>query len=434
MFLVIDIGVSFIKSAVTDCEKLFDIQRKISPTSHKFDINYIHETDPIHFLNIVKKIIDDYINKYSNIKGIFFSTQMHGFVIMESQEAKYPYYSWKNEFDKLKEYNVINHLNDTISSDIIKKTGMKLRSGLPSINMHIMAKDGKLKSSYSFCTIADYIVAMLTHNNIVTSLSNAAGSGLFDLTENDWNYELINALEINITLPKVIYNYNESIGKYRNIDIFIPIGDQQASVLGTVEEYKNIAISNIATGSQSTVIVDFLKYGDNYQTRPLLGECYLLTIPFLPAGRALNSIINFFDEIGKNIFKVENYDVWHSVSNFLNLNKNISSIQANIDFFYSLSSSGGSFSNITENNFTLNEFLNSVIDNLVKNHIVSLDILLQEISFDKIYLSGGIPIKIERIKTIFEEKYANKTILLAKEKEDALNGLKRLALRVTNEL
>ncbi|MBT4130477.1 MAG: hypothetical protein HOE44_07100 [Candidatus Marinimicrobia bacterium] len=429
--MLIDIGVSYIKLAVSEGGLLSDVRRFESPSSAASNIEHIHETDSDIFFSLVKSAIDSYILNHPPFKGILFSTQMHGFVLVDGYEAMSPYFSWKHELDKVSAHEyILDGLTNSIERNLIQKTGMPLRSGLPSVNLHIMAINGDLNGSSSFGTIADFVVAKLTKTKISTSISNAAGSGLFDLAINDWNYKLINELKINVEFPRLIRSYTEEeIGEYLGVPIYVPIGDQQASVIGLVRDFKDVAIANIATGSQSTVIVDHLRFSDSYQTRPLIDHYNLLTIPFLPAGRALNSVVKLISEIGDVVFGVSDIDVWKKIAKYGNDNIDDSSLKINIDFFSSLKDGGGSISNITENNLTIKNVINSAIIDMVSNHLDALDVLYGEVKYNKLYLSGGLSTKLKMVKELFDENIVQE-VCSANEEEDALNGLMVLSQRI----
>lgn len=431
MVVCIDLGVSFIKIALYKNNELFQIKRVVSPTSFTSKQKHIHEVDADLFYNIVKELLDEYILKFNNINSILFSTQMHGFVLYSEGRAQSPYYSWKHEVDRLVNPNLLFELKNFLGADIVLKTGMPLRSGLPSVNLHVLGLEKKILPNYSFGTIADYIVAKLTNTKISTSISNAAGSGLFDLINFDWNYNLIDKLSLNLELPKVFYSYtDEFVGKYRKIPIFPPIGDQQASILGIVEKLNDIAVSNISTGSQASIVTKKIQLSEQFQTRPLIDDLYLLTIPFLPAGRSLNILIDLFKDIGKYIFNTENQDVWSNLLKFINKHQDDTDMKSNIDYFSSFSLQGGSLSNMYEHNMHLDDLMNSIICNLAENHISALKILYEETKFKKIILSGGVGRKIFKIKEIFEKNF-NLPVKYAQNEEDALSGLGVISRRIS---
>jgi sugar (pentulose or hexulose) kinase len=313
------------------------------------------------------------------------------------------------------------------------KTGMSLRSGLPSVNLFVLQRQNKIKPSMSFGTIGDLIVSNLTNTSISTSLSNAAGTGLFDVEDNNWNSSLIDALGIKLNFPMLNKKTSSPVGLYKGIKVFSAIGDQQASILGLERDLSNVAVSNIATGSQVTLTSRELLLSKSFQTRPYINNTYLLTIPFIPAGRVLNSLINLLREINNKFFggNIETKEVWRNLINFTNkidLSEDSSpTLRINTDFIGSFSINGGRIDGIDESNFTVSEIILAFILDIVNNHVISLSVLKKYKEFDTVLMSGGVserlPIMKEALGLRIKEKVEISSI-----KEDALNGLRVLSI------
>ncbi|WP_024850571.1 sedoheptulokinase [Hydrogenovibrio kuenenii] len=438
MYIGVDLGVSFIKFALFDEDTILSVKRVPAPTS-KHQVGYLHETDAELFFELVKSNLDDFASRYESIKGILFSTQMHGVVLFNKQNRiASSYISWK---DRRSEHfyvgggSALEHLSKIIPLTSLKKTGMPLRSGLPSVNLFVINRqDSELAKNKTFGTIADYVVCKLTESDMATSLSNAAGTGLFNLEINDWNYELIELLGLEFDLPDVMYGLNQPIGQYKGVDVFSPIGDQQAALYGLEQNLDRKAVSNIATGSQATVVSSKLIMSSGFQTRPFIDDSYLFTIPFIPAGRVLNSLVVFFQSISNELFQENfSYDqIWNYFSKYINSIEENSSLDSEKEFLKvdtdligSFSSDGGSIKNITENNFHLNALVKAFLFDIVENHIKAIEQLKETGVIESILLSGGIPSKLNLIVRMFQLNQ-DLPVYLPEVKEDALNGLRLL--------
>jgi sugar (pentulose or hexulose) kinase len=432
----IDIGSSFIKICLLSDDTISNIKRVKSPSSGPL-INGRHEVDTILFLEIITNLINEYILNFDNIKGIYVSTQMHGFVLVdELDNACSNFISWKDRRSDefiIGNVNAIDWMKNNIPSGVLLKTGMGVRSGLPSVNLFVLQRQGKIKSNMSFGTIGDYLVSSLTNTSISTSVSNAAGSGLFDLENNCWNSEIIDLLELKINLPLICNTPSLPIGFYKDVKVFSAIGDQQASLLGLESDLLNIAVSNIATGSQATVSSSKLVLNNKFQTRPYVNSNYILTIPFIPAGRVLNSLVNLLMEINNNFFsgnmKVE--EVWENLVDFTNkidLDQEIApTLKINTDFIGSFSINGGSIKSIDESNFKVTEVILAFILDIVNNHAIALEELSKYKFFETVLISGGISQRLPIIKKALESKIDEK-VVVSSISEDALNGLRVLSI------
>jgi len=436
LYIGIDLGVSFIKFALFNEANVLSVTRIPAPTS-THQSGYKHETDPKYFFELIKFNIDEIIDLNPEVKGVFFSTQMHGFVLFdEKTNIVSNYISWK---DRRSEHYFINgssaleFLSENIPDLVLKRTGMPLRSGLPSVNMFVLNSTEGINSEMVFGTIADYIVSKLTKTGMATSLTNAAGSGLFNLEDMEWNYELVGILGMNANiLPRLIQGgIKQPVGLYRGIDVFVPIGDQQAAVYGLEEELSTNVICNIATGSQATVVSKHLKFGQNFQTRPFVNESYLLTIPFIPAGRVVNSLVTFFESISNELLgnSFSHSDIWVFLSQYINSLELTGStdeeLLVNTDFIGSFSNAGGSILQITENNFFLKDLVLGFFKDIVTNHLKAIEHLSKANDISSITLSGGISQKLQIIKKLFKMN-SDLPVNLSVVGEDSLNGLRML--------
>lgn len=435
MNLGIDIGSSFIKTCLLCENSISNIKRIKSPSSGP-EVNGKHEVNPKLFLEIIISLIDEYLVNHEDINGIYISTQMHCFVMTdELGNSCSNLITWKDRRSEnffVGKLNTIEWFKKNISSEILLQTGMGIRSGLPSLNLFALERQNMIKNTMSFGTIGDYLISKLTNTPISTSLSNAAGTGLFNLEENCWNNALIDLLGLKFQLPKIHIKSNEPIGSYKKVDVFSSIGDQQSSLLGLEEDLSKVAVSNIATGSQATVLSESLILDKNFQTRPFINNSYILTIPFIPAGRALNSLINLLLEVNNKFFNgsLKDDEVWERFINFTNeidLNKNhLSPLIFNTDLIGSFTTDGGSISGLNENNFKLNDIILAFVEDIVNNHANALKVLREQKNFKSILISGGISQKLPIIKKILELRQDTK-VSISHVHEDALNGLRVLS-------
>lgn len=165
------------------------------------------------------------------------------------------------------------------------------------------------------------------YSEIPTDHSFAHSSGFYDLESKDWNYRLIEELGYNdLLLPRIedagsfVGYVGNHIPQLSGVPIYLGLGDNQASVLGSIFEKKindefanifdesKILVMNIGTSGQISSLTrktnnvsEFLEY------RPFVDDYLLLIGASLSAGKTIEVIKNFTKEILEKITK-KNYD------------------------------------------------------------------------------------------------------------------------------
>ncbi|MBI2939645.1 MAG: hypothetical protein HYY04_04335 [Chloroflexi bacterium] len=143
--------------------------------------------------------------------------------------------------------------------------------------------------------------------------TNAASSGLFDVQAGTWDRELVRRLGLlERLLPTVAPSgaragvlqgdVARSIGLRGGTPVFVALGDNQASVLGSVREYEHTLIVNIGTGGQISARLEDCAFVPGLDTRPFPGGRYLLVGAGLTGGRSYAWLRDLFRAIGVAFF------------------------------------------------------------------------------------------------------------------------------------
>ncbi len=445
-YIGIDIGASFIKGALFDLEKLKvkNIIKYSTPTSSitarsnqkavRFEVNCdLYE-------KLARKIISKLFRIESIVEGIVLSTQMHGMVLVDSHLKQLtPFIGWQDERlqEKLsKNETWLDKLNKELEGIDISRTGIKFRTGLMGSTLFWLKENNLLNKNQDAKALflGDYIAARLTNGALVTHPTNACGSGLFNVEKKCWDEKILKALDIdNKFLPDVI-STGEKVGYMqtgsRNIPVFVCIGDLQAAILGSLiglREKRDICI-NIGTGSQVSFVSPAFNAGE-YDIRSYFDNKYLNTVTFIPAGRALNVIIKFVEDIGKKIYNRKEEKVWKKLAKLTSNKQESTEIQADISYFKNSISDNttGSFLNITEKNFTIDNLFFSALQRMADNYLVAYKRLKNTKITDRIICAGGLIRKLTTLRLLIQNKF-NRKILLAPFEEETLAGLFILSL------
>ena len=129
--------------------------------------------------------------------------------------------------------------------------------------------------------------------------SNAASLGFFDMKSMDFDKDAIRKAGMSESLLPEVTDRGTVIGRYKGIPVSVAIGDNQASVLGSVGENRDAILANFGTGSQISVICDGEVAGrftptPDIEVRPFLDGSVLLSGSALCGGRAYAVTERFF--------------------------------------------------------------------------------------------------------------------------------------------
>ena len=273
----IDIGTTSVCGIVLDAES-GKLLRSCTKNSDAFipsnnDWEKIQSVDKI--MSVAKEILDGIIT--DDVKVIGVTGQMHGIVYTDKDgKAVSPLYIWQDERG-----------NQPYKNTTYAKY-LESFAGYGNVTDFYNRENGiRPQNAVSYCTIHDYFVMQLCGlTEPLIHLSDAASFGCFDIKTNEFSYDY-NA--------KVTADYDVA-GEYKGIPVSVAIGDNQASVLSTLKDEKNILL-NVGTGSQVSVISDVPVTADNIETRPYFEGKYLIVGSALCGGRAYSLLKDFYSEI-----------------------------------------------------------------------------------------------------------------------------------------
>ena len=428
-FITIDCGASFVKAALFNNDgEILERAVKQSP----FGKNQIDALIPL-----VSDIFDEFLKKAGDKVCLCISNEMHGFILAESNGTPITdYISWQKEYGRINtsDGTACENLSSPEYNDDILNTGMPLRGGLPSVNLFYLKKIGKfddIASPIYFYTLGDYLIRILSDVQPICHLTNAAATGLADLTTKNWNIKLLEAVSTaQIKFPKIGTTATEFVRAGKKVTVLPAIGDQQAALYGAnLSNYDELSF-NMGTGGQVSKITSAINFSPNYQVRPFLDDNYIKTIPHLPCGRALNVYFRFFRDVLKT-FEVEkdDTDIWKNILDAAEKSDD-DSIHCDLSFFENAVSHNitGSITNIGEYSFTVGNLMNSVFTQLADNFVNASKKLSDNTSpVKKILFSGGVARKIQFIRDRIIDAYGIRDYEVAA--DETLKGLFRYGLK-----
>ena len=320
LWLGIDAGSSFIKAALLDPGsgavregrsvpappfldgENFSPARAPGPCSSRREISVdaLAET--------VKALIGLYAEKFP-IEGILFSVQMHGFELYSPHDGRAltNYVTWQDRRAFGSGGGRAAKIREIAAGELGRNGVILNNSHSLSPLLHFLEEE-KPAGPLAFALLGDAVIRRLTGRLIPIHPTEAASTGMYDLESRDWNRRLLDILSLEkIEFPPVAEKREPAAyfrpAKGKEIPVYLPVGDHQAAILGSGAGAGGMVI-NIGTGGQICWIDNGLGFGP-YETRPFFSGLSLRTLSDLPSGRSLSALVDFFWDIGKNLFDLE---------------------------------------------------------------------------------------------------------------------------------
>jgi sedoheptulokinase len=251
--------------------------------------------DPEVILATARRILQGFLDSHADVRGIGVTGQMHGILYLDrSGSAVSPLYTWQDGRGDQMRPDGKSH-----AAFLSQAVGMPLATGMGSVTHYCLSVDGKVpRAASTICTIADYIALRLAHASApVIDATNAASLGCFDLARLSFRPDAVRTAGLDPSmLPRVATSY-PALGEARDgAPVFVALGDNQASFLGSVHEIEGAVLVNIGTGSQISVYASEAPAVTGIDARPFPFGGYLCVGAALCGGRAFAALRGFFEK------------------------------------------------------------------------------------------------------------------------------------------
>ena len=193
--------------------------------------------------------------------------------------------------------------------------------------------------------------------------SNSASLGFWDLENHCFEVDVLKQFGVKEEILPQTTSEITSLGCYRDIPVLIALGDNQASVLGSVGLNTNTVLVNMGTGAQVSMISKDYKQEAMVETRPYLHGSYLLVGASLCGGRAYAILENFFRQYVKEATGIDmnHYEVMERIAkpSTLNVSTTFNGTRKDAAVL-------GSITHISEENFSAGELIYSWMQGMIK--------------------------------------------------------------------
>ncbi len=289
----IDIGTTTISAVVYDIDKKKQIDAYSLPHNSYIKTGIFSEQSTSIIMDKAKKLLYHILDTYKNIVSIGITGQMHGIVYINSNgSAVSNLINWQ---DKRADIELENgkaacQLIYDITNEVVS-TGYGIATHYYNMLTGIVPSE-----AVCICTIMDLFGMEICENKRpIVHTTVGASLGLFDTKSENFKFDKLSLLGINMDFLPEVTGRSVIIGKCRGIDVSVPIGDNQASFLGSVGKNKDSMLVNIGTGSQISYVSDsYLEVDKELELRPHIEGKYLVCGSALCGGFAYSMLEEFF--------------------------------------------------------------------------------------------------------------------------------------------
>lgn len=426
-FIGIDIGTSSICGvAYNFLEKKIESVTLNNNTSIESPNAWERIQDTTKIIEHVTKIICEFSTKYSDIRGIGITGQMHGILYINNEgNAVSPLYTWQDS-----RANQIYKDNKTYAEYLSEKTGFSLASGFGLVT-HFYNKVNNIVPSgaIKLCTIMDYAVMKLSGRKTpLIDYSNGASLGFFDKENLLFDIQSLESVGINSSILPEAKESATLAGYYNDtIPVYSAIGDNQASFLGSVREINKSIHITVGTSSQISIYSEKFVKIESVDTRPFPGGGYILVGAALCGGQSFTILKTFFENtlkffVGNLVDKIDIYMTMTSINYNID-SKDLPVVETLFDGTRYAPWKRGCISNISISNLTSENLILGFLKGICRELFDFYNLIPENIKKDKTMLVGsgnGIK-KNQLLCKAFEEQFKYK-LNISQNKEESAFG------------
>ncbi len=278
-----------------------------------------HEQEPELILQTCLSLLRQLINSgefnWEDVRTIAISGQMHGVLLVDG--AVKPLTNLMTWCDQ-RAAGLTSGIDR--KSWPAERTGCYLHPGYGGATLAVLAAEKRISAGAKALTIADFVAAGLC-GVIATEPTHAGSWGIMNVHENCWDREIAERLGIPMdVLPEIKPGMSElgtlkvDLGLPKTVTVRSPLGDNQASYIGSCGIDVEALLLNLGTGGQISLPCRSYTFVPELENRPLPFGGYLLVGASLCGGRSYALLKDFFrsavsEFTGKELSDRELYSV-----------------------------------------------------------------------------------------------------------------------------
>ncbi len=271
-------------------------------------------------IECVKNVVQLLGSEASQVAGIGLTGQQHGMVLVDHDlDPISPYINWQDQRGNETGDDgvpLIESLTRRLSDDQYYQHGCFPRTGFMNVTLSWLAAHNQLPSNCKAAFIMDLVASRLCQAPLVSDPTAAGSGGLFNIHTNQWNTDALNAIGVPPDVLPEISSVDKQVGTVasdvaaatglpQGIPVFVAIGDNQASFLGSVADRHTQLSINVGTGGQVSAYSDSTGQHPALEVRPFPYGGYLLANVGACGGRSFAALESFFQAVARELFAVE---------------------------------------------------------------------------------------------------------------------------------
>lgn len=268
----------------------------------------------------LRAVAERLAGRHGELAGIGLTGQQHGVVVVGPDlRPRTPFVNWQ---DRRGEepcpgtgQTYVRRARDLLGPDAPRRTGCRLATGYLAVTLFWLKQHGRLPAEGTACFAVDYLAALLTGRPPVTDPTSAASGGVLDVAAGAWAPDLLTALGLppalfppvrpsGAVLGGLTAERAAATGLPAGLPVFVGIGDNQASFVGSVARREETVLVNVGTGGQVAVYADRFVDDPLLETRPFPRGGFLLVSAGLSGGAAYAVLERFFRAVGSDLLGV----------------------------------------------------------------------------------------------------------------------------------
>lgn len=407
--------------------------------------------NPERIWQLVQEIYQDFLAE-DEITVLGLTGQMHGIVYLDAEgNAVSPLYTWEDERGNcpLREAEKADSFRPkTYAQELSELTGYPMATGFGLTTHYYNLKNNLVpEQAATFCTIHDYVGMKLTgQKKPLITAGDAASLGCFDVETMGFDAAALERAGIDAAmLPACTADFVLLGDTAEKISVAAAIGDNQASVIGSLRSMEKSLLINIGTSSQVSMCVSLPRcemrkelqkklQAAGIELRPVCGDLFLLVGAGLCGGRAYALLERFFARTVELMTGKAPEQPLYEQMNGLLAGRGLTDGTLQIDTRFCGTrmepERRGGISGLGEDNFTPEEFTFGVLCGMTEE----LDTFYQEMRRDGAqapeYLIGsGNAVRSNRyLQKLFEKQFGMK-LQIPCHREEAAYGAAIAAMR-----
>ncbi|MBW5435823.1 hypothetical protein FXB41_13830 [Bradyrhizobium canariense] len=396
--LLVDFGTSRVKSVVVsmDSHKVLDEAQAASPAPRFGPAGEV-EISPEGYWAALEATAGVLASRYPKVAALWLCSELHGVIVADAEGVPVtPYISWRDGRASLMDASGSSTF-DRISASaerLLSLTGMRVRPGLPVSSLAHLAAQRRLPERFRIFTLPDWLLWRGGERDPAVHVSMAAGTGLYDLTQQGWSRqlaELVGLDEFDIIKSRIV-SMGEIAGRIRLAGLDVPVfgclGDVQSTAAGTGFPQVAKVIINLGTGSQ--VLFKTAAIPPDVERRPGADGAEFAAIPFIPSGRALSVYAELLD--GSAVLGGGKPFFWSQFAELSAVEVMEAALEVDLNVFEAAwrYHDGGSIGAIREGNLSPRSVMSAIAKAWLAQYIEAMDRLDPDRHEQIVLVSGGL--------------------------------------------